>query len=160
MFLRVNLEQRACHAFAYAHDPSDRRGDAGLTPAHLALGLLQQGDDFPVYILHSRGVPLDALARELESALPPPGVPRSPPNLRVWTEGDEAFYSRAVREADALDMVFVDCATVLLALLRDGTGVPSRVLARYGVGYGDARAAVEWVRGAEPGRAPPWIPGA
>jgi ATP-dependent Clp protease ATP-binding subunit ClpA len=95
--MRSHLTERAREVFALAHDLADRRGDAALAPAHLALGLLQEGQNIPVYILHARGVPLEALARELETELPAPGTPREPASTRQWTADDEPFVEPASR---------------------------------------------------------------
>ena len=151
-----SLTERARRVFTLARVLADRRGDAVLTSAHIALGLLQAGESIPVFILHTRGVPLDALARELEAELPAPGVPRSPPSLRQWTPEDDAFVEHAIREARALDIVYTGCEHLLLALLRDRESAPARALARYGVRYEDARAAVQWIHDAQPGASPPW----
>ncbi|MDP1860216.1 MAG: Clp protease N-terminal domain-containing protein [Gemmatimonadaceae bacterium] len=140
-----NLTERAREVFARAHDLADRRGDADLTPAHLALGLLEEGQNVAVYVLSARGVPLDALARELTAALPAAGTPRAAPSVRRLTPDDEEFVARAEREARDLDTPYYGAEHLLLALLRDCAGVPAQLLARHGVGFEDARANVRRV---------------
>ncbi|MGQ0641861.1 MAG: Clp protease N-terminal domain-containing protein [Gemmatimonadaceae bacterium] len=151
------LTERAHRVFMFAHDLADRRGDSALTSTHLALGLLQEGDgSIPVYLLHTRGVPLDALARELDAQLPAPGVPRSPPSSRKWAHDDDHFVEQASQEARDLDTVYYSSEHLFLALLRDRAGAPARAMARYGVGCAEAQAAVRWIYTAQPGSSPPW----
>ena len=74
---RPFLTTRAQEAFSLAHDLADRLGHEDVTPVHVALGVLREGRSVAVGVLFNRSVPLDALARELEAYLPPPGGPRA-----------------------------------------------------------------------------------
>ena len=139
---RPYLTSRAHEAFALAHDLADRRGDEELTPAHVALGLLQEGRSIAVHVLLDRGVPLEAVAHELEAELPAPGAPRALPAVREWTPDDERLVQDAAREARDLGTEYYGCEHLLLALLRDPAGVPARVLARHGVGYADVHTEI------------------
>jgi ATP-dependent Clp protease ATP-binding subunit ClpA len=140
-----HLTARARHVLALANDLADRRGDTDVTPAHVLLGLLQEGQSVAVYALSARGVPLDALAEELTAALPPPGAPRAAPAVRGWTAADEALVMQAAREARELDTPYYGAESLLLALLRDAEGVPTRLLARHGVGFESVQAEVRRV---------------
>lgn len=153
---RPFLTTRAHEVFALAHDLADRRGDGALAPAHLALGVLQEGRGVAVHALHVRGVPLDALARALEAELPAPGVPRTPPGARRWTPEDERVVEQCVHEARELGTEYYGSEHLLLALLRDPAGAPARALARHGVAYEDVRAEV--VRVLRPAPAGPGAP--
>jgi ATP-dependent Clp protease ATP-binding subunit ClpA len=139
------LTARAREVLSLAHDLADRRGDATLTPVHLALGLLEEGQSVAVHALTALGVPLDDLARELAAALPAPGTPRAVPAVRGWTPDDEAFVVQAMREARELDTPYYGAEHLLLALLRDPAAAPARLLARHGVGFDDVRAVVRRV---------------
>ena len=137
--LHPHLTTRAREVLALAHDLADRRGDAALTPAHVTLGLLAEGGSVAVYALSARGVPLDALARELTAALPAPGRPRAIPAVRGWTPEDESFVAGAAREARELDTPYYGAEHLLLALLRESEGGGARVLERLGVDLEEAR---------------------
>ncbi len=152
---RPYLTERAHEVLALAHDLADRRGDATLTPAHVALGLLEEGQSVAVYVLAARGVPLEALARDLAAELPASGTPRAIPAVRGWTPEDEAFFAQAMRAAREMDTPFYGAEHLLLALLRDRTGGPAQVLARHGIGFEDARADVRRVLFPPPDRSPP-----
>lgn len=154
---RGYLTTRAHEVLELAHDLADRRGDADLTPTHVALGLLREGRGIPVHVLSARGVPLDMLAEELTATLPPPRTPRAVPAIRGWTPADEEVVAQATREARELGTEFYGAEHLLLALLRDSTSVPARLLARHGIGYDEARADVHRVLFSPP-ESPPTPP--
>lgn len=141
---------------ARAHDLADRRGDAALTPAHVALGLLTEGQNVAAYVLSARGVPLDALMQELAAALPAAGTPRASAAGEGWTPDDDALATRAAREAREMDMPYYGAEHLLLALLCDDASAPAELLARHGVTYANARAGVQWVHDGRRDVAPPW----
>ena len=152
---RPYLTTRAHEGFALAHDLADRLGHAEPTPTHLALGLLLEGRSVAVAALQIRGVPLDALARELEAQLPPPGAPRVPPQARAWTPTDDRLIAQAEAEARELGTEHSSCEHLLLALLRDAESVPARTLARHGVGFPEAQATVRSILAGQLGPPPP-----
>lgn len=144
------LTTRAREVMALAHALADQRGDADLTPSHVALGLLEEGENVAVYVLSTRGIPLDALAHDLRAALPTPGASRPVLPGRRWLPAADAFVAQGKREAHELDTPYYGAEHLLLALLREPMGAPARVLARYGVGFEDARADVRRVLGLSP----------
>ena len=147
---RPYVTTRTHEVFAIAHDLADWLGHDDVTPVHVSLGLVREGRSIAASILHSRDVPLDALERELEAHLPPPGEPRAPARERSWTHTDESVLEQASVEGRELGAEFVGCEHVLLAFLRDPTSVPARVLAQHGVGFDDARTEVLRVYNARP----------
>ena len=147
---RPFLTSRAHKVFALAHALADSRGDANLTPAHIALGLLLEGRSIAVQVLLERGMPLEAVADELEAELPARGAPRAQPEVREWTPDDERLVEHAVREARDLGTEFYGCEHLLLAFLRDPAGVPARILARHGVGFTDVHTEIRRILRPEP----------
>jgi ATP-dependent Clp protease ATP-binding subunit ClpC len=150
MLRRPYVTTRTHEVFAIAHDLADRLGHDDVTPVHVSLGLVREGRSIAASILHSRGVPLDALERELEAHLPPTGEPRVPAHERSWTRSDERMLEQATVEARELGTEFFGCEHVLLAFLRDPTSAPAQVLAQHGVRFNDARTEVLRVYNARP----------
>ena len=144
------LTTRAREVIALAHALADQRGDADLTPSHVALGLLEEGENVAVYVLSERGIPLDALAHDFRATLPTPGALRPVLTGRRWMPAADKFVAQGKREAHELDTPYYGAEHLLLALLREPMGAPARVLARYGVGFEDARADVRRVLGLSP----------
>ncbi len=140
---RPYVTTRTHEVFAIAHDLADRLGHDDVTPVHVALGLISEGQNMAAQILlFSRGVPRDVLERELEGYLPPPGAPRPPAQPRSWTSSDERMLEQATVEARELGTEYFGCEHVLLAFLRDATSVPAQVLAQHGVHFDDFRTEV------------------
>ena len=145
------LTQRAREALTRAYEYAERRGDAELTAVHVALGLLAEGQNVAVYVLSGRGVPLEVLTQELTALLPAPGASWDVPGAYHSAPAHEEFVTRAEREARELDAPYFGAEHLLLALLRDGAGMPAQVLTRYGVGFEDARTDVRRVLSAPSG---------
>ena len=82
---RPYVTTRTHEVFALAHDLADQLGHDDVTPVHIALGLVRKGPNVAIGALFNRGVPLDALERDLEARLPPSGTPRAPARERSWT---------------------------------------------------------------------------
>lgn len=146
-----NLTQRARDVLARAYDLAERRGDAELTATDVALGLLAEGQSVAVHVLSARGVPLEALTRELTAALPAPRASRDVPGVRHCAPAHEEFVIRAEREARELDSPYFGAEHLLLALLRDRAGMPAQVLARHHVEFEDVRADVRRILSAPGG---------
>jgi ATP-dependent Clp protease ATP-binding subunit ClpA len=148
---RPYVTTRTHEVFALALRLAERLGHGDVTDVHIALGLLQEGRGIAVAILHSRGVPLDALARELEAELPPAGAPRPPAAELSWTPGVEQVLVGAVAESREFGVEYHGCEHVLLALLRDPASAPARVLAGHGLVYDEARSELTRIQSARPG---------
>jgi ATP-dependent Clp protease ATP-binding subunit ClpC len=147
---RPLLTTRAHNALALAHRLAEGLGHDDVTPIHIALGVLREGRSVAVVVLFNRGVPLDALERDLEAHLPLPETASTLARERSWSPGDEQMIDRARVEARELGTEFFGCEHLLLALLRDETGAPAQVLARHGVHFDDARAEVMRIYNARP----------
>lgn len=98
-------------------------GNAEITPAHLALGLLAEPEGIAAYWITSQGVTLDQV-REAAAATLPPGV-EEPPALVPYDAAAKKVLELTFREALRLGHNYVGTEHILLALLEheDGTGV-------------------------------------
>lgn len=148
---RPYLTTRAHKVFAMAHDLADQLGHDDVTPVHIALGVVREGQNVAVAALFYLGVPLDVLERDLEERLPPPGTSRTPTGARAWTPSDERVIDQAKIEARELGTSFYGCEHLFLTLLRDDTVATAQVLARHSIGYEDVRTEVLRLYNAEPG---------
>ena len=143
MPVRPYVTTRTREVFAMAHDLADRLGHDDVTPAHVTLGLIREGMNIAAQILlYGRRVPRDVIEREIEAHLPPPGAPRPPTSSHSWTASDERMLEQATVEARELRTEHFGCEHILLAFLRDTTGVPAQLLANHGVHFDDFRAEV------------------
>jgi ATP-dependent Clp protease ATP-binding subunit ClpC len=135
------ITTRTHEVFARALRLAEQLGHEDLTTAHIALELLTVGG-VAVGVLHSHGVQLDVLRRELEAKLPPAVQPRPTADELSWTPGIEQFLEWAIPQARELGTEYFGCEHVLLALMRDSTSAPAQVLAKHGVGYDDAKSMI------------------
>lgn len=149
---RFHVTMRTHEVFAIAHDLADRLSRTEVTPLHVLLAILREGRSPAVVVLHSLGVRLDALERELEAVLPAPAAVSELAQEVSWTESDEQMLEQAEIEARELGHAYQGCEHLLLAFLRDNTSSPAVVLAHHGVRFGNARAEVLRVLGAPPDR--------
>jgi ATP-dependent Clp protease ATP-binding subunit ClpA len=136
---RPLVTTRTHEVFALALRLAERLGHDDVTGVHIALGLFREGRNVALGVLHRCGAPLDALERELEAELPPHAPAHPPAGELSWTPGIEQVLAAAMLESRELGTTYYGCEHLLLALARDGTSAPARVLARHGVGYEDAR---------------------
>jgi ATP-dependent Clp protease ATP-binding subunit ClpA len=147
---RPYVTTRTHEVFALALRRAERLGHDDVTAGHIALALLEEGQNLALAALHFRGVPLDVVARELEADLPPATTPRVPAEALSWTPGVEAVLQDTIEESRTFGVEYHGCEHLLLALLRNPASAPARVLARHGVGYDEARAEVVRIFNAQP----------
>jgi ATP-dependent Clp protease ATP-binding subunit ClpA len=147
---RPYLTTRAHGALAEAWRIARDRGAADVAPIDVALGLLHDRQGIAVGMLLMQGVDLDALGRELRAELPDRVVDAEPATEPRWTPELERVVSLAREESCELGVEFYGVEQVLLAVLRDGTGAPARVMARHGVSYEGARGTVQRLYAAQP----------
>ena len=152
---RPFVTTRVHEVFALAHALAERHGHAHVTPSHLLLGMLREGRSLVVGILQARGIPLDALARDIELTLGASQAVRKPADL-AWTATDEQVLDSARREAAELWPAFqhldgmhsdmrrrvVGCEQLVLALLRDPETTLAGTFSRFGIGFAEFREAV------------------
>ena len=111
------------------------RGDAELTPTHLALGLLRDGENAAVAALGHGGAPLVVIRADLEMALGRPGRPRPGEVAIELTSGERAIVQDAAAVARLREDDFLGPEHFLLAILRDEGSEAAQVFARHGFGY-------------------------
>jgi ATP-dependent Clp protease ATP-binding subunit ClpC len=154
---RHNFTERSHKVLELAHDVAKERGHGGISPVHLALGLLREGDGVAMTALRSHGIVPKTLEHELEEALAGTPVPAEPPAELSMTAGGEDLLTQARAEARALGHRYVGTEHLLLALMRDRDGSPARVLARQGLAFDEARARILWILTADPQNPAPFV---
>ena len=136
-------------ALSIARGIAAAHGHADLTECHVALGVLREGENPAVAILHRSGVALRALRRDLESALPELGHPTFGEVVLPATPGELAVVKAAEAEAHARRSEYIGNEHLLLALLRGSTSPVGQLFARHGVTYDTALTHLHAVRAGE-----------
>ena len=133
--LTLPFTNRTYVALAIARGIAAGRGNADVTATHIALGVLREGENIAVGMLHEGGVNLRHLRHDLESVLPPHGHPHFHAVELPTTESEQQLVDIASAEAAALDSQYVGCEHLLLALTRDSSTQAAHILARRGFTY-------------------------
>jgi ATP-dependent Clp protease ATP-binding subunit ClpC len=141
--IALPFTNRAYVALAIARGIAAGRGNDDVTPTHIGLGILREGENMAVATLHDGGANLRRLRHDLEEALPPHGHPRYGEVVLPATEGEQQIVELAVAEAGALDNEYVGAEHLLLGLLRDTESTAARTFARYGFTYDAARGHLD-----------------
>jgi predicted dehydrogenase len=135
------LTPNAQQALRLAGDEAERVGDASINSEHLLLGMTQMFHSTASRVLQASGVELNAIRDKIAAAYPvrsgPKGVPSRIPSLGVNT-----LLRRAMIEARNLDHKNLGTGHILLALLRHGDSLASRVLRDLGLALPAATNAV------------------
>src|SRR5690606_31418695 len=126
------LTSRARVSLAIARGIAAARGDEDVSPAHIALGLLREGENAAVATLHHEGADLRALRSDLESALGPERRPRPGEVSLPLTPGETLVLAQAATESQRRHEAFLGPHHLLLAMLHDADGPVARVCSRHG----------------------------
>ncbi len=138
MLLRPGVTSRTSVAFAIAHDLADQLGHDGVTPKHVAVGLLREEMSIAAQLLvHGRGIPRTTLEAALLPECAALGLAGSHAVKRSWTPGAEHLLEEAAREAAERGSEATGCEHVLLAILRDATSDAARAFGAFGVHHAD-----------------------
>lgn len=138
---RPYLTTRAHKAFAIAHSLAEQAGHGEVSPVHLAISAIRQRG-VESGALQSLGISLVDLESDLTKELPPAGAASVNPGRREWSSGDEEMIRLAREEATELGTEQYSTEHLLLAMIRDATTSPARVLAKHGVRHETLRREV------------------
>jgi ATP-dependent Clp protease ATP-binding subunit ClpC len=129
----VSLTERAERVLELARSEAARRQHESITPEHIILGLILEGEGVAIAVLRNLDASPSALWRDLEAELPA-GVTRWSDHA-VPAMGDRANHAlrRAFAYAQAQEHYYVGTEHLLVGILQEAAGAASRVLGRHGV---------------------------
>jgi ATP-dependent Clp protease ATP-binding subunit ClpC len=136
--LAYDFTTRTRVALAIARGIAAASGSDDVSPAHIALGLIREGENPAVAALDHAGVPLRALRKEITAELGPPGHPRRGEVALPATPGEQQVVDRAAAEARERNHEYVGTEHLLLAVLRDSSSGTAQIFARRGFGFDTA----------------------
>jgi hypothetical protein len=88
---RIIPTSRVKKVIQIAFEDADREGSTSITPTHLLLGLLQEGEGIAAHVLQDRKVTIEKV-EALRGPKPPPVVPWPAPGSRVLVHDPEPPY--------------------------------------------------------------------
>jgi len=155
MFDRFN--SRALQVLFYARSQVSQLGSSALEPAHILLGVLDDGKGLGSRILARTGGTLDDLRRDIVRRLPRRETISESDDIPFSTSCERAL-QYAAEEADRLSHNTIGTEHLLLGLLREERGVAGEALAARGLRIEAVREAIVEARSSGEQPEPPRPP--
>jgi len=138
------FSQRVKDILGYSKEEAIRLGNSHISPEHLFLGILRDGEGVAVEILINQGVDLLVLKGSLEKSIKVESpVPVADHEVIPLLRSTERILKLVYLEAKALKSNTIDSEHLLLAILKDENALVTRFLTELDVDYQTVRRAVE-----------------
>ena len=138
------FSQRVKDILSYSKEEAIRLGNSHISPEHLFLGILRDGEGVAVDILLNSGVDLLVLKGSIEKSIKVENpVPVADQNVIPLLRSTERILKLVYLEAKALKSNTIDTEHLLLAILKDENALVTRFLAELDVDYQTVRRYVE-----------------
>jgi len=149
--------ERVKQILTLAEAAAQARGHDSVHPAHLALGLIDEGEGVAATALQFHGFSLASLRDEVLGLLAPNGSPTtSPRHLELSAEGRDAW-TAAQLEATALGHRYLGSEHLLLGLLSDPRAPLAQLFGARGFHLVEARARIRWILESDPLNPLPYV---
>ncbi len=138
------FSQRVKDILGYSKEEAIRLGNSHISPEHLFLGILRDGESVAIEILINQGIDLLVLKGSLEKSI----KVDSPVNVTdheviPLLRSTERILKLVYLEAKALKSSTIDTEHLLLAILKDENALVTRFLSELDVDYQSVRRMVE-----------------
>jgi len=138
------FSQRVKDILGYSKEEAIRLGNSHISPEHLFLGILRDGEGVAVEILINQGIDLLVLKGSLEKSIKVESpVPVADHEIVPLLRSTERILKLVYLEAKALKSSTIDSEHLLLAILKDENALVTRFLSELDVDYQSVRRAVE-----------------
>jgi len=138
------FSQRVKDILGYSKEEAIRLGNSHISPEHLFLGILRDGEGVAVEILINQGIDLMVLKGSLEKSIKV-DIPVSVADNEVLPllRSTERILKLVYLEAKALKSPVIESEHLLLAILKDENTLVTRFLSEMDVDYQSVRRMVE-----------------
>jgi len=138
------FSQRIKDVLSYSREEAVRLGNSYIGPEHLFLGILRDGEGSAIEVLLNLGADLFELKKSIEKAIKPDASIKitDTDNLPLL-KSSERILKLIYLEAKSLNNVTIDTGHLLLAILKDENGIPTRILLEQDIDYSDVRQELE-----------------
>ena len=138
------FSQRVKDILGYSKEEAIRLGNSHISPEHLFLGILRDGEGVAVEILINQGIDLLVLKGSLEKSIKVESpVPVADHEVIPLLRSTERILKLVYLEAKALKSNTIDSEHLLLAILKDENALVTRFLSELDVDYQSVRRVVE-----------------
>jgi len=138
------FSQRVKDILGYSKEEAIRLGNSHISPEHLFLGILRDGEGVAVEILISQGIDLMVLKGSLEKSIKVESpVPVADHEVIPLLRSTERILKLVYLEAKALKSSTIESEHLLLAILKDENALVTRFLSEMDVDYQSVKRMVE-----------------
>jgi ATP-dependent Clp protease ATP-binding subunit ClpC len=138
------FSQRVKDILGYSKEEAIRLGNSHISPEHLFLGILRDGESVAIEILMNQGIDLLVLKGSLEKSIKVESpVPVADHEVIPLLRSTERILKLVYLEAKALKSSTIDTEHLLLAILKDENALVTRFLSELDVDYQSVRKMVE-----------------
>ncbi|OFY68427.1 MAG: Clp protease ClpC [Bacteroidetes bacterium RBG_13_43_22] len=138
------FSQRVKDILSYSKEEAIRLGNSHISPEHLFLGILRDGEGVAVEILISQGIDLLVLKGSLEKSIKVESpVPVADHEIIPLLRSTERILKLVYLEAKALKSNTIESEHLLLAILKDENALVTRFLSEMDVDYQSVKRMVE-----------------
>ena len=138
------FSQRVKDILGYSKEEAIRLGNSHISPEHLFLGILRDGESVAVEILMNQGIDLLVLKGSLEKSIKVESpVPVADNEVIPLLRSTERILKLVYLEAKSLKSSTIDTEHLLLAILKDENALVTRFLSELDVDYQSVRKMVE-----------------
>jgi ATP-dependent Clp protease ATP-binding subunit ClpC len=138
------FSQRVKDILGYSKEEAIRLGNSHISPEHLFLGILRDGEGVAIEILVNQGIDLLVLKGSLEKSIKVESpVPVADHEVIPLLRSTERILKLVYLEAKALKSPTIDSEHLLLAILKDENALVTRFLSELDVDYQTVKRLVE-----------------
>jgi ATP-dependent Clp protease ATP-binding subunit ClpC len=153
-----NVTERLKQVMALAERSALAHGHDAVSPAHLALGLIDEGEGLATTALQYHGFSLASVREDVEHLLGSPGNAATTPRSLELTHDAQAVVAVAQSEATTLGHSYLGTEHLLLGLLADPETPIAQLLTVRGFSVTEARARIQWILESDTHNPSPYIP--
>jgi ATP-dependent Clp protease ATP-binding subunit ClpC len=140
----AHFSQRVNDILGYSKEEAIRLGNSHISPEHLFLGILREGEGVAVDILLNNGVDLLMLKGSIEKSIKADKpVAMADNDILPLLKSTERVLRLVHIEAKALKTKVIDTEHLLMAILRDESNLVTRFLTELDIDYSLVKKAVE-----------------
>lgn len=138
------FSQRVKDILGYSKEEAIRLGNSHISPEHLFLGILRDGESAAIDILVNQGIDLLVLKGSLEKSIRVESpIPVADHEVIPLLRSTERILKLVYLEAKSLKSATIDTEHLLLAILKDENALVTRFLSELDVDYHSVRRMVE-----------------
>lgn len=140
----AQFSQRVKDILAYSKEEAIRLGNSHISPEHLLLGILRDGEGLAIDILINRGVDLLSLKNSIEKSIRVDSpLPFADRDVVPLLRSSERILKLVYLEAKAMKSNTIESEHLLLAILKDENTLVTRLLTELDIDYTAVRRMVE-----------------